>query len=576
MNIGSLTAERSGDVSNAKVSQASANGVSATGSVVNNAGGGDPAFQVVLDSSVQLLLDELSAMIQQRQELLSTLPEQIQKAVRNLVQTNTVGQETIANGLVDIIKAEKTVALQIQQLAEEIVYHLDRSQLQEMADTLPELIKKNVQNFLARGNSLPESPNANSGFSQQETAEQAVRTTTTGSEQGGLIKQDKIMSGKAAQPAAGEAGALPARQQLQHMVDTLPESARKTLQNLLMKDSSSPLKNDITAASLQDKTAAELNVLTDKDGPNNLARQERTIEDKPQQFAGTAGLSRDWQQIQFVISKLPEHMKKSLQALLAQDDSDAEQQKLSENTPGRMTEAGRNLNSKQAETVLGQIRQLLEKLASPHGRQLLQDIPDPEATADKSYTPLKQNEAPTGKPEQPRSIMDILPESSKTELQAFLIKERIHPDKFKAIAETLQELASTYQKPAGAEAEMQRTGATLALSIPLYLGEGNIPYPAYIHLYKQDKEQSGYGETSGQDIWLRICLSTEHIGLVDIIFHLYNQSIVNVGVTFSGDEPARSFENFIPLVQQEFEGSGVTLAEIRVKTTGVDHEKRRG
>lgn len=238
------------------------------------------------------------------------------------------------------------------------------------------------------------------------------------------------------------------------------------------------------------------------------------------------------QQRQALFAALPEPVEEAVREIVRQ------------NTPGQETVANGLVSVIKAEkTVAGQIQQLAEEIMLHLDRQQLP------------------------------SIISTLPEPIKRDLQAFLAKENAYPEKLKTIAESLQEIAKTYQKPAMQDAEMHGQGAMLALTVPLYLGEGNIPYPAYIHVYRQQDKEQTECIRAGQDIWLRICLSTENIGIVDVIFHLYNQSLVNVGVTFSGEEPAKFFETFIPLVRREFEGSEVTLAEIRVKAMGAENEK---
>lgn len=560
MNIGSLSVEKTSGFANVKVNQeqALAGGVTTTDTNDNN-GALKSAVEVMLDGTVKALLREVSQAIQQRQVLLDLLPEPLEQAVRTIIRQNTSGQETLASGLVDVVKTEKALAGQIQQLAEEILLHLDRQQLQSMIGTLPESMRKNLRDFLLKENAYSEKGTVNSGTLQSQEAVPKTGAQETASTTN-FTRQNKNYSGTLP-PSVEEDSLSRTLQQLRNIMDTLPETAKRNLQDFFMKENAYFEKPSVNTGALPNeipKTVVREEAAGTDTEQNSLARQDKAVEGKVQQLLQEAVLPYKWQQLQYIVSKLPEHMRKSIQEFLKEKNGDTEEVKNFEdllqstktvldngrkNPPAPETIAGKPRNQDMA--MEGRMQQLTEETDIPQNRQ------------------------------QTQPIIDKLPESIKKDLQAFLLKESAFPENLKTVAESLQEIAKTYQKPTAQNAELHGQETVLALTVPLYLGEGTSPYPAYIHVYRQQDDEQAEGVGSGQDIWLRICLSTENIGIVDMIFHLYKQSLVNIGVTFSGEEPAKFFETFVPLVRQDLKGSAVTLAEIRVKATGVENEKRK-
>jgi hypothetical protein len=102
---------------------------------------------------------------------------------------------------------------------------------------------------------------------------------------------------------------------------------------------------------------------------------------------------------------------------------------------------------------------------------------------------------------------------------------------------------------------------------PLYLGDNAHCYPTYIHVYDQTADGRDIDDNQ-KETWFRICLLTENMGAVELVFRLYEQSKLNLRVTFSDDENVKSFNEYMPEIEAAFEGMPLDLTEVKVSVIG--------
>lgn len=134
----------------------------------------------------------------------------------------------------------------------------------------------------------------------------------------------------------------------------------------------------------------------------------------------------------------------------------------------------------------------------------------------------------------------------------------------KAAAKAMRELADTMPKSGGVLAERQAGHSVLSFTVPLYFGDGQSVYPAHIHIYQEeeDKKKSGQQMT---ETWLRICLETENIGMVEAAFRLYDGQNLDVKVRFDDSEAADSFVDSVPAVKEQLGQLPFQLGEFLVR-----------
>lgn len=138
-------------------------------------------------------------------------------------------------------------------------------------------------------------------------------------------------------------------------------------------------------------------------------------------------------------------------------------------------------------------------------------------------------------------------------------------EEIKAAAKAMRELADTMPKPGGVLAERQASHNVLSFTVPLYFGDAQSVYPAHIHVYYQEEEDKKNPGQQMTETWLRICLETENIGMVETAFRLYDGQSLDVKVRFDDSEAADSFADSVPAVKEKLGQLPFQLGEFLVK-----------
>lgn len=117
------------------------------------------------------------------------------------------------------------------------------------------------------------------------------------------------------------------------------------------------------------------------------------------------------------------------------------------------------------------------------------------------------------------------------------------------------------------ENEVNGNQRSMSFMTPLYLGDNKHCYPTYIHIYNQTDEGRDAYEKQ-KETWFRICLLTENVGAVEMVFRLYEQSKLNLRVTFSDNEAVHSFNEYMPEIQAAFKEMPLDLTDVKVNAIG--------
>ena len=132
-------------------------------------------------------------------------------------------------------------------------------------------------------------------------------------------------------------------------------------------------------------------------------------------------------------------------------------------------------------------------------------------------------------------------------------------------AALVKELAQSIYKSTGATGEKQIEHSILSFSVPLQVATG-IYYPAHIHVYHQQEQNENSNQSTERkfETWLRVCVDTENIGMVDSVFRLYGENKLDVRVTFPSSIAADEFYQDIPNIRKNIENNNLNLTEIMV------------
>ena len=137
----------------------------------------------------------------------------------------------------------------------------------------------------------------------------------------------------------------------------------------------------------------------------------------------------------------------------------------------------------------------------------------------------------------------------------------IEPQNLQKSASVIKELAQSIYKSTGLTGEKQAEHSVLSFSIPLHVAEG-IYYPAHIHIYHQQKDNSSQPAERQFETWLRICVDTENIGMVDSVFRLYGDNKLDVRVNFSATSAATQFAQDLPNIKKSLDDTKLNLTDI--------------
>ena len=138
---------------------------------------------------------------------------------------------------------------------------------------------------------------------------------------------------------------------------------------------------------------------------------------------------------------------------------------------------------------------------------------------------------------------------------------------FKNASKNMDDFASLLRKSMGNENSISENHRSMAFMTPLYLGENQKNYPTYVHIYDQSENETGQNNEK-KETWLRLCLLTENIGAVEMVFRLYEKENINVRVSFSNTDMVESFNQYIPELKASFENYPLVLKDFKVRAIG--------
>ena len=142
-------------------------------------------------------------------------------------------------------------------------------------------------------------------------------------------------------------------------------------------------------------------------------------------------------------------------------------------------------------------------------------------------------------------------------------------------ADVVRELASSLQRPSVWEADVKTEHSLLTFTNTLLFDPQGTPYPMYWHLYHQQQKDAQGRDTGEFETWLRVCLETENMGTVDVVFRYYDEKALDVRLRFEGEEGAEAFREVLPEVRQAVGEMPFELGDIWVSRGGKKETKEK-
>jgi hypothetical protein len=117
----------------------------------------------------------------------------------------------------------------------------------------------------------------------------------------------------------------------------------------------------------------------------------------------------------------------------------------------------------------------------------------------------------------------------------------------------------------GENAAPQPGQRSMNFVMPLFMGEAE--YPAYIHVYDESHADEGSDQIK-KETWLRICVLTDHIGTVELINRIYEETHVDMRLYFSDPDAAWEFRNHLDDIRASAEDTPLVIEGIQIGAIG--------
>jgi hypothetical protein len=141
--------------------------------------------------------------------------------------------------------------------------------------------------------------------------------------------------------------------------------------------------------------------------------------------------------------------------------------------------------------------------------------------------------------------------------------QKLPAETLRQASRTVSEMAAAAPQSDQAAAETPTAQKVLVMTMPIYFADGR-SYPAYLHI-SRDREQTGGGDAAApRETWLRLCVATDNLGLVDMVFYLRGEQQLSIRVAFGNREAGEDFRRALPDLRQALAASPLTLADIAV------------
>ena len=523
-----------------------------------------PRTEVTIENSVQNMLNALTKAILNNGDLKQAMPEELQKLMNQILQNSFSLNESLGQGLLNAMQSQKVCIEQLTILAK-LISQLGTEISQNSVAKLPEAVQTflthlstgntgneeipiNVTNLnkialqLLDGKQISDLPEALQLLLMQTIS--GGQTTAIQSPETDILKQLIKFFMPSSQPSTEETATNENKQPTGNQPSASQESLAKNDKNTTV-----PQNTNQENTSSMNKQPPANNANAPK---SSLNAEPNDLVPQPQEKAS------DGQSTKQNTNDMVKNEQKSAMP--------------SQTTPMQ-------INLKEAQTLIKSLSaQLLNsKSLSEEEVSLLKNFINDkqEVLSEKDMTTLKTllNMAEENIPFSIRqaAVKQNLPELPK--LWAFVQLTNLtrlldlNENRLKNAGKDIQDFSNLLKKSFQPENEASGNQRSMSFMTPIYLGDNEHRYPAYIHIYHQEAEKKE-NKQQESETWLRICLVTENVGAVEVVFRLYEGEKLNLRLAFSNKACVNSFNEFLPDLETAFQELPFILTDVKVTEIG--------
>lgn len=564
-----------------------------------------PQTPISFGSSVQIMLEVLSNLSTATQKSLNSLPPELQKQLMDILQNGFASTNNLEQGLANLLQGQKASIDQTNILSKllKILSNIAaQNQVEGNAVTAEEnLLSPQLKTLLSN---LKQIDNQDGKFfNAVNISKLATKLLDNNKEVPNVLKQNFSMGEnnlaenelakklppdlkavlKALVSPSNEKNFVPTQQSGGVLAEeqSLSFTAKETVSQPIVKEvEQNSLKNNTV---LSESTEPELVVPTKNEAGNDV-KQQQSANSKNSNDATLLTDNKDNVQTNQLFSdksnkELPPE--KNIFKLTPEQEGAIKQpgQTVGEPTQNENIALSKNfgfvLDPKELTNVLKNLAQqlLTTKTISPEQEVALKQFLNNKAQLKpeeveqfnkllklcEDFTPLSIKQAAVKNKAEDLPKLWIMAQLSDLAEVADLPAEQL-----KAAAKSLHDFSTILRSALQNENEVGNNQKSMSFMLPLYMGENEQNYPAYFHIYHEKENGKNPYANQEYETWLRICLLTENIGAVEIVFRLYENDKLNLRIALAEDEFVKDFNENFSQVQTALTEMPFNLTEVKV------------
>ena len=139
---------------------------------------------------------------------------------------------------------------------------------------------------------------------------------------------------------------------------------------------------------------------------------------------------------------------------------------------------------------------------------------------------------------------------------------------FKRAGKDVSEFANAMRQAMGGDNSTVQNQRSFQMMLPLYMNNNeNSAYPTYLSVYDENEKDKETGETK-KETWVRLCVLTENIGAVELIFRVYEENQLDMRFYFSQKDVAKDFRRYMEDLRNSLSETAFNIGEIRIGSVG--------
>ena len=564
-----------------------------------------PQTPISFGSSVQIMLEVLSNLSTATQKSLNSLPPELQKQLMDILQNGFASTNNLEQGLANLLQGQKASIDQTNILSKllKILSNIAaQNQVEGNAVTAEEnLLSPQLKTLLSN---LKQIDNQDGKFfNAVNISKLATKLLDNNKEVPNVLKQNFSMGEnnlaenelakklppdlkavlKALVSPSNEKNFVQTQQSGVVLAEeqSLSFTAKETVSQPIVKEvEQNSLKNNTV---LSESTEPELVVPTKNEAGNDV-KQQQSANSKNSNDATLLTDNKDNVQTNQLFSdksnkELPPE--KNIFKLTPEQEKAIKQpgQTVGEPTQNENIALSKNfgfvLDPKELTNVLKNLAQqlLTTKTISPEQEVALKQFLNNKAQLKpeeveqfnkllklcEDFTPLSIKQAAVKNKAEDLPKLWIMAQLSDLAEVADLPAEQL-----KAAAKSLHDFSTILRSALQNENEVGNNQKSMSFMLPLYMGENEQNYPAYFHIYHEKENGKNPYANQEYETWLRICLLTENIGAVEIVFRLYENDKLNLRIALAEDEFVKDFNENFSQVQTALTEMPFNLTEVKV------------